>query len=234
MTDKFVCGIIVAAGNSTRMGLDVSKQFIPLHGLPVIEYTIKAFERAKTVSRVIVVCRETDREKMQGLVKENHFTKVAAFVTGGASRSESVQNGILAAGDEVTHYAIHDGARPLIQPDEIDKVVLRGIETGAAALGVEVTDTVKIVNEQNIITATPERAKLRAMQTPQVFEKNIYRSAMEQCKGKNIDYTDDCLMVEQTGTPVEVVPGAGVNIKLTTPADIAVAECILSRYDVCR
>lgn len=223
--NPFVSAIIVAAGNSTRMSCNVSKQLIPLLGEPTISYTLKAFESASTIDEVIIVCRKADMDALKEIVENYGFVKVKAFTLGGSERSESVKNGVLATSENATHFAIHDGARALITPHDINKVVSEAFLCSAATLGSPVTDTIKVVNKEGIITSTPERSTLMAVQTPQVFEREIYLKALENAKGKG--FTDDCAMLEEMGVYPKIVIGDNPNIKLTTQADIPMAESIL-------
>ena len=222
-----VTAVIVAAGNSTRMNATISKQFIPLHSMPVIAHTLRAFEESEGISEVVIVCRDSDRTQIEYIVSQENFTKVAAYAPGGATRSDSVAAGISASSERTTHFAIHDGARPLILPEDIDRVVLAGINNGAAALAVPVTDTIKVVDDEGFIIDTPLRSTLRAAQTPQVFEKDLYLSALQNNIGN--DFTDDCALVETVGAKVQIVIGDYTNIKVTTPQDIPLAEGILSK-----
>lgn len=224
---NFVSAIIVAAGGSVRMGIADSKQFIPLIGKPVIEYTLKAFEKCYLIKEIVVVCREQDIERIRAIADENGFAKVKSLVEGGASRAESVRNGINAASDKAKYFAIHDGARPLITVEEIERVVEAAFETGAATLGVPVKDTIKIVDGYNKIESTPLRSQLRAVHTPQVFERELYQFALENAGDNMINFTDDCSLIEHMGGEVEVVKGSEENIKLTTPIDVVIAESIL-------
>lgn len=224
---SFVSAVIVAAGGSARMGIADSKQFIPLLSRPAIEYTLRAFEDCYKIKEIIIVCREQDKIRICEIIDENKFSKVSILVTGGASRAESVRNGIAAVSDRCEYIAIHDGARPLITVDEIERVVEAALETGAATLGVPVKDTIKVVDGYNKIESTPLRSQLRAVQTPQVFEKELYRFALEKAGDSVVNFTDDCSLIENMGGEVEVVKGNEENIKLTTPIDVVIAESIL-------
>lgn len=221
----FVTAVVVAAGNSTRMKSEVSKQLLPLLSKPVISYTLRAFEEASSISEVVVVCRDCDRPFIEEIVKTECCAKVIAFTEGGATRSQSVVAGINCVSEKTTHFAIHDGARPLVLSEDINRVVEAGIRCKAAALAVPVTDTVKIVDDEGFIVSTPLRSTLRAAQTPQVFEKTLYLSALD--KNKDADFTDDCALVETVGARVQIVIGDYTNIKVTTPQDIALAEGII-------
>lgn len=223
----FVSAVIVAAGGSVRMGIADSKQFIPLLSRPAIEYTLKAFQSCYLIKEIVVVCREQDTERINKIVELNGFDKVSHLVRGGESRADSVRNGIGACSESAKYYAIHDGARPLITVDEIERVVEAAFDTGAATLGTSVKDTIKIVDGFNNIESTPIRSQLRAVQTPQVFERDLYRFALENAGDNLINFTDDCSLIENMGGEVIVVKGSEENIKLTTPIDIVIAESIL-------
>lgn len=222
---KFVSAIIVAAGNSTRMGLGKSKQFIKLKGEPVIKHTLWAFEISDVIDSVVVVCREQDEREIKSVIKHGGFSKVKAVVYGGDTRDVSVKNGVNACDERTTHFAIHDGARPLVSDEDITAVVNEAVKCKAAALGTLVTDTIKVVDENNVIVSTPDRSTLRAVQTPQVFEKNLYLKALENGSSKGI--TDDCQLVESIGESVKIVIGSEKNIKLTTQNDMLIAESFL-------
>lgn len=223
----FVSAIIVAAGSSTRMGTADSKQFIPLLDKPAIAYTLSAFESCDLIREIILVCREQDMPRIREIADAIGCQKLTALVPGGETRQDSVCNGIAAADPQANYFAIHDGARPLITVEEIERVTEAAFETGAATLGTSVTDTIKLVNGYNVIESTPLRSQLRAVQTPQVFEKDLYTFALENAGDNFINFTDDCALIEHMGGEVEVVKGNKENIKLTTPVDVIIAESIL-------
>ncbi len=225
--ENFVTAVLVCAGNSTRMGLDKSKQFIDLLGKPAVFYTLAAFENAVSVNEIVVVCRECDKEVFGEIIKTYNFSKVTSVVTGGETRSLSVKSGINAADKKATTIAIHDGARCLITTAEVEKAVLSGLITGASALGVPVKDTIKIINSDNTIKETPDRSKLRAIQTPQVFDKDNYLKFLAMAESDAVNFTDDCQLFEYCGQTVTVVDGLYTNIKLTTQEDIIMAKSIL-------
>ena len=227
MSDRYTSAIIVAAGDSTRMGGRMSKQLIPLNGRPAIEYTIRAFQSCDLIDEIIIVARPQDIDDIAHTAFA--FRKVSTVTAGGRDRADSVRRGVQAASRRATHYAIHDGARILISEHEIRRVLTAAYECGAATLGTPVTDTVKIVSPEMEIVSTPDRSALFAVQTPQVFEKDLYRRAMENAANCQLTVTDDCAMVEALGEKVKVVKGEYSNIKLTTPPDIAIAEAILSQ-----
>lgn len=221
------CAIIVAAGESTRMALGFSKQFIPLCGVPAIVHTLFAFDAAETVQSVIVVCRREDMPEMKEFIEKYKIKKVALIVEGGATRQQSVASGVKAAPEDAAFFAIHDGARSLITPEEIDISVKDGIHCGASALAVPAKDTIKITGKDNFVISTPERSTLWAVQTPQVFERELYFNAMQQAERDHADYTDDCQLVEHIGVKVHLCMGTYTNIKLTTKNDVYTAEAIV-------
>lgn len=225
--EAFVSAIIVAAGQSRRMGGDTSKQFILIDGMPVIVRTLKAFEIAERIREVVIAARQEDIPQMYALIQDYEITKVKQIITGGETRQESVFRAIAQVDENADFLAIHDGARPLIRPQEIDLAVSAAVEHGAAALGVPVKDTVKQVDADGKIVDTPERSTLWAVQTPQVFSRALYLRAAEQAGEAAAQLTDDCQLIERTGAPVYLVRGAYANLKITTPEDVFAAEGIL-------
>ena len=226
LAKSIVAAVIVAAGNSTRMGRP--KLLIPLCGTPVLTHTLRAFERA-AVDEIVVVARACDIPYFE---QEIALSKPLRFVVGGDTRQQSVANGIAAVSEGATMVAIADGARPLITPEEIDRVIETAVKTEAAAAAVRVKDTIKQADENGIITATPDRASLWQVQTPQVFSLSLYRRAMTAAKEAGLDLTDDCQLVEHIGAEVTLVETSYENIKITTPEDIAVGEAFLKKRGV--
>ena len=147
---------------------------------------------------------------------------------GGETRQKSVLNGLNCISDKIDFIVIHDGARPLVTKKIIKDTLAVAIETGAAATGVKVIDTIKCVDDNNIILSTPERAKLRAVQTPQIFNKMLYLNAVSKVEN-SYNFTDDCKLIEAFGHKVTIVDGDYENIKITTPNDVAVAEAYFSK-----
>lgn len=223
MTDT-VCAVVVAAGSSSRMGGSVPKQLMELCGRPVLSHTLSAFEKTPEVETVVVVCREEDMARIKEITE--NFSKIKALVPGGKTRQASVAAGVEAAG-ECGFVAIHDGARPLITPEEIRQVVADAKIWGASTLAAPVTDTIKTAGEQELVEETLDRSILRAVQTPQVFRKDEYVRAMEAAKAAGKDFTDDCQLMEFSGKPVHLCPGKRSNLKLTTPEDFLFARGIL-------
>lgn len=225
----FVSAIIVSAGNSTRMG-GINKQFIKLCGIPVVAHSINAFQRNSNIDEIIVVTREDDINTMSSYISKYGFTKVTKIVAGGETRQKSVCNGIINCSRNSSFVAIHDGARPLISDDVITKAIISAFVTEASAVGVVSKDTVKIVDGNNKIVSTPERATLRCMQTPQVFSKELYLSAVNSVENSS-NFTDDCMLIESYGHSVQVVEGDYKNLKITTPEDVILAEIIMKSQE---
>ncbi len=209
------------------MGGGVSKQFLKIGGIPVIEHTLRAFQSCAVVNEVIVVAREHDVEEIRKIAENAGITKLKTIVTGGCERCDSVQNGINAASKRTGFFAIHDGARPLVKPADIEKTVRKAFAAQSAAPGVSVKDTIKAVDNSETVTSTPDRACLRAIQTPQVFERTLYLKALNKARAEGRAFTDDCQLIENYGGRVEVVAGSESNIKITTPYDLVVANGIL-------
>lgn len=220
------CALVLAAGASTRMG--VSKQEIPLLGIPALVYVLRAFTQAKSVDRVVLVCPPGQQVHFQTLaVQWNCADKLAAVVPGGTTRQQSATAGAAAAGD-CAYLAVHDGARTMITPAEIDRVVRDAVRRGAAALAVPVKDTIKVTGKDGFVTSTPPRDSLWAVQTPQVFPAQRYRELLAAAEG---DFTDDCQLFEHAGLLVHLCQGSYTNLKLTTPEDVSAAEAILQERE---
>ncbi len=217
-----VAAVIVAAGNSTRMG--VPKQFLTLGDRPVIAHTLAAFEACECIDEIVLVAREADTVTLRQIVTDYGIHKVKAIVPGGNTRQQSVANGIAACGEDTEYFAIHDGARPLIKPERITAVVTAALQDGAAALAVRVKDTVKVADENGWVVSTPTRAQLWNVQTPQVFERQLYLCAVQYAEENGLAVTDDCQLVEALHRPVRLVEGDYTNLKITTPEDVRCAE----------
>ena len=218
------CGaVIVAAGNATRMG-GIDKAMTELAGIPVIQRSVKAFQNCDAIREIVVVTREDLLVKVMGLCKD--YDKVKAVVVGGKDRPESVSNGLNALSDKVKLAAIHDGARPLVSFEVIDRTVRAAHSYGAAAPAVPVKDTIKNT-KGGLAVITPDRAALRAVQTPQVFDFDLLRGALKQAEKDKLEITDDCSAVEHLGFKIKLVEGDERNIKITTPLDLKVAELFL-------
>lgn len=218
------CGaVIVAAGSASRMG-GIDKVMAPLNGEPMIARTVRAFQNCDAISEIVVVTREDLILPITSLCAQ--MDKVKAVVAGGSSRQESVHLGLNALSDKCKLAAIHDGARPLISWQVIDRVVRAANTYGAAAPAIPVKDTIKVV-QGGIVKETPDRASLQAVQTPQVFDFDILRGALKKAEQDGAQVTDDCSAVERIGLTVKIVEGEERNLKVTTPLDLKIAQLLL-------
>lgn len=218
------CGaVIVAAGNASRMG-GIDKVMASLGAEPMIVRTVRAFQNCDAVKEIVVVTREDLIPRITSLCGK--FDKVRAVVVGGSDRAESVRNGLSMLSSKVKLAAVQDGARPLVSVALIDRTIRAAHTYGAAAPAIPVKDTVKMV-EGGIVTTTPDRNILKAIQTPQVFDIDLLRGALKKAQTEGIAITDDCSAVERMGFPVKIVEGDERNIKVTTPMDLKIAEMLL-------
>lgn len=222
------CAVIVAAGTGSRMGAGVNKQFLEIAGKPVLAYTLEAFDQATTICDVVVVAKAEEIVTVSELVRDFDIQKVRNIVAGGAVRQQSVYNGVMAA-ERCTHVAIHDGARPFILPETIDKAVEAAWKFGAAAVGVRINDTVKRCDDKGIITETVDRSSLWAVQTPQVFDRAVILGAHQYVQQHGLEVTDDCMALEAIGGQVRMVEGQYSNRKMTTPEDLIYGEAIVAQ-----
>ncbi len=220
-----VGAVIVAAGSSQRMG-GVDKVFAPLGGKPILTRVIDTFQRCNLVDQIVIVLSEPNLEKGRQLVAEQGWTKVTNVCAGGRRRQDSVVAGLNRL-DRCDWVVIHDGARPLVIVELIEKGLEAAKETGAAVAAVPVTDTIKVLGDDGIALQTPPRQNLRAIQTPQVFRISIITEAYHKANG---DVTDDATPVEQLGYKVKLYMSSYVNIKITTPDDLVLAEALWAKY----
>lgn len=220
---KYCGAVIVAAGNATRMG-GIDKVMASLGGEPMIVRTVRQFQECDAIREIVVVTRADLIVPVMDLCHE--FTKLTAVVVGGDSRDESVLMGIATLSEKCKLVAVQDGARPFASWKLIDRVVRAANTYGAAAPVIPVKDTIKVV-QRGLVESTPDRSTLRAVQTPQVFDYDLLRSALLLCKRDKIPITDDCSAVEQLGMKIKVVEGDERNIKITTPMDLKIAEMLL-------
>ena len=225
-----VTAIVLAAGKGSRMNSDTPKQYLTLLGKPVLFYSLQAFEESN-VDDVILVTGSGEQEYCKKeIIEKYQIKKVAHIVEGGAERYHSVWHGLMAA-EDTEYVLIHDGARPLISSQIINKAIAAVKETGACVVGMPVKDTIQMVDEEQIITSTPDRSHTWIAQTPQCFSFELaissYNSAIASGDTK---ITDDAMVIRKYGkVPVRMLEGSYENIKVTTPEDIAVAECFLNQ-----
>lgn len=214
--------IVLAAGGSRRMGGE-DKLFARVAGRAVLSHTLQAFERCDEITQVVVVLSEVNAAR--GLPVLRPFRKVTRTAPGGARRQDSVRNGLhtLPASEWVV---VHDGARPLVTPELIRRGLAAARETGAATAAVPVVDTLKAARGDGLVIRTVPREGLWAIQTPQVFRHALLLDAHERVAE---DVTDDCAMVERIGHAVRLFEGSRLNLKITTPEDLQLADALLRR-----
>ncbi len=218
--------VIVCAGNASRMG-GINKILALLNEKPVIAFTMQAFQECADIAEIVIVTKEENFSQIKEIAEQYQIKKLTNIVEGGDTRQKSVLNGVKAVSKNSAYIAIHDGARPLVKPEHIAKVIQDAKIFGGATLGVPVKDTIKTVDD-GLITDTPPRNALWATQTPQVFRKRIYIEAMDFALTHGLDFTDDCQLVEAIGGKVYMTKGDYTNMKLTTPEDLKIAEVLLS------
>lgn len=214
--------IIVAAGSGERFRSDTPKQFLELKGKPVIQWTIERISAAPSIDSIVLVLSSDRVEEWRC---RSELPKIDAVVAGGASRSESVLKGLNAVSESTGIVAVHDGARPLVSVEEIERIIEKAKETGAACLVAPVTDTIKSIRGSEI-AATLDRDKLRRALTPQAFRFELLKRAFELADAYD-KAPDDSYLVEKLGHPVAFVEGSPANIKITHPADLALAAAMM-------
>lgn len=223
-----VAAVIVAGGSGKRMGMKIKKQFIELEGKAILAHTIEAFNKCKVIDEIIVVVGKEDIAKVKTeIVSRYGYDKVIQIVEGGTERQESVYNGLMAVTKEIQYVMIHDGARPFISQEILEKAFIITKEKHATVVAVPVKDTIKVVNEALEVEATPNRSTLWSVQTPQSFKKELLIKAYGYAKEKSLMVTDDSMLVEAYGKKVHVVEGDYNNIKITTSEDLVLGQAIL-------
>ncbi len=221
------CAVIVAGGSGSRMKSDIPKQFLKLGSKSVLCRSIEIFENSPNIDSIVVVTSKDYIENVENL----GFKKVKSIVLGGDTRQKSVYNGLLAVPKSCSYVLIHDGARPLLDNDVLNRCI-ESLEQGKnCAPGVLVKDTLKIADDNQKITATPDRKNMYSIQTPQCFNLKDILYAHENYKGV-AQVTDDCMLMEAMGFGIHIVDGSYENLKITTPEDLNLAEFILNKRGI--
>lgn len=215
--------IIVAAGSGSRFNSETPKQFLDLSGRPVVAHSIERFMEAPSIDAVILV---VGRQQLDSYAP-NSFSKPLLIVEGGATRAHSVLKGLEAVPDGTTIVAVHDGARPLVTIDEIERTIESAKRTGAACLVAPITDTIKSINDGKI-DGTLDRNKLRRALTPQAFDFELLKRAFESVELSDV-ITDECYLVEKLGHAIAIVEGSLRNIKITHAEDLVLAKALLKQ-----
>ena len=217
--------IIVAGGSSQRMGFD--KLFAVIAGEPVIAHAIRAFERATSVTEIVVVAREQRHDEIRKIASGAGFEKIRAIVPGGERRQDSVRAGLDCIDGDSKYIAVHDAARPLITAEQIDRAFAPCRVHGAAALAQPINDTLKRADADLLVVASVDRHQLYAMQTPQIFERKVIEDAYRAVYAENILVTDEVSAVKRLGYKIALVLNDDFNLKITYPRDLPIADFIL-------
>lgn len=222
--------IIPAAGTGRRMGAAKNKLLLPLNGEPVLCHTLRAFKGCGELAEVILAVREDEMETIRNLAASVALHCPVKVVVGGPTRQESVANGARAASEQCREIWVHDGARPFVDSAMLHRLVHRTEEHVNAVVAVAVKDTVKRADADGCVLDTPQRQGLWLIQTPQVFSRNDFLTALSSAERDGYQGTDDASLLERINSPVQIIEGNYFNIKITTPEDIILAEAILGYY----
>jgi len=227
---KLNTAIIPAAGIGARMHADRAKQMLELGGVPVLVHTLRRFQECDAVDQVILVLQPNLTSNALGLVSRYNLTKVARVVGGGPERQDSVYRGLQVVSEENAGIIIvHDAVRPFVRPDEIRSVIERASSTGAALMALAATDTIKQVKSGRV-ARTLDRRRIYYAQTPQAFRYSLIRDAFERAYAEGFMGTDESQLVERFGHRVSVVEGSPINVKITRPFDLRLAEAIQAEF----
>ena len=223
--------LLPCAGVGRRMGGDRNKLLMPLLERPIITWTLEAAAIASKIQWIGIICQPVDRPDLEQIATSLDSQKPVVFIQGGDTRQKSVYNGLQALPDEATHVLIHDGARCLATPELFNRCAEAALSNQGFIAAVPVKDTIKQVDEQKVITNTPERDRLWAAQTPQGFEVQLLKQCHDRGMKENWQVTDDAALLEKCGIDVRIVAGEETNLKVTTPVDLAIAQFILQQRD---
>jgi len=220
--------IIPAGGAGKRMGSKIAKQFLLLHEIPVLARTLNVFQSCTRIDEIVLVVPESQLyEVKKSIVDPFEFRKVSSIVPGGPERQDSVKNGLSHVSGGTEFILIHDAVRPFISVDDVIEVLEAARDSGAAVMGIPVSDTLKRVTEDQIIISTVDRGSIWLTQTPQVFRAEVIREAYRLAYNDGYYATDDSTLVEKLGVAVKIIHGSPFNIKITTHADMITGEKIL-------
>ncbi len=228
---SFVSALIAAAGQGKRMKSDINKQYLKLVDKPILAHTLEVFLRCDMIDEIILIVGQDEMKFCQEEVidKYGFNQKPIKLVFGGKERQESVLNGLNSVSNETEIVVTHDGARPFITVDIIERSIFGAHDNGAVGVGVPVKDTIKVVDEDKNIIDTPKRSKLWQIQTPQTFSLSTLKKAHLHAQKEGFLGTDDSVLVERIGQRVKMIKGSYENIKITTPEDLFFGESILKR-----
>ena len=217
---RTVTAIILVAGNSTRYGQNRNKNFEKINGQAVLTYSLKAFNENSYVDNIIIAIKKEEQQQVEDIKNQEEFNKPVKIVIGGNTRKASVYNCITKTDADIV--IIHDGARPMIKQEYINKCIENINDIKGVTIGVKSKDTIKITDENNIVTSTTNRENTWIIQTPQCFDRKILLNMHE--KYQNSEVTDDCMLLEKGNYSVKIIEGDYTNIKITTYEDIKIIE----------
>lgn len=220
ISNKTVTGVILVAGNSTRFGQNRNKNFELVNGKTILSYSIDAFNNNTYIDNIIVVIKEDDRNTVQRIIDKQKANKKINIVLGGSSRQESVYNAIKTTSSDIV--IIHDGARPAIKQEYINKAIEEMNNFKGVTIGVKSKDTIKITDDNGIVINSTKRSNTWVIQTPQCFDRKILVELHE--KHKKTEVTDDCMLLEKGGYAVKILEGEYTNIKVTTYSDMNIIK----------
>lgn len=223
-----VCAIVAAAGQGKRLGTQIPKPFVMLNNYPIIYYSLNVLSESEVIDYILVIVAK-DRVVycQQEVVEKYKFSKIYNVIEGGEHRQDSIYNGLKKVLPDTDLILIHDGARPFVTHQLIERTIAEAKEIGAAIVGVPPVDTIKSINDEQWVGETLDRDKLVMIQTPQVFRYTLLKDAYEKAYQENFYATDDALLVKRIGGKIKLVDGDYENIKITVPYDLLVAEAIL-------
>lgn len=219
--------VIVAAGKGKRMGTEISKQFLPLCGKEILAHTVEKFEQAACIRDIILVTGGDALQDVRQMAQEYGWKKIISVTEGGKERQDSVFLGLQQVPQDTEIVLIHDGVRPFVTEEILERSIAAAKETGGCVAGVPAKDTIKVCDAEGFAIATPDRSTLRQIQTPQTFRRKEILAAYEKAKADGFLGTDDASVAEHSGFPVRVIMGSYSNIKITTKEDLLIGAAFL-------
>lgn len=219
--------VIVAAGKGRRMGTEISKQFLPLCGKEILAHTVEKFEKAACIRDIILVTGGDALQDVRQMAQEYGWKKIISVTEGGRERQDSVFLGLQQVPQDTEIVLIHDGVRPFVTEEILERSIAAAKETGGCVAGVPAKDTIKVCDAEGFAIATPDRSTLRQIQTPQTFRRKEILAAYEKAKADGFLGTDDASVAEYSGFPVQVIMGSYRNIKITTKEDLLIGAAFL-------
>lgn len=219
--------VIVAAGKGKRMGTEISKQFLPLCGKEILAHTVEKFEKAACIRDIILVTGGDALQDVRQMVQEYGWKKIISVTEGGKERQDSVFLGLQQVPQDTEIVLIHDGVRPFVTEEILERSIAAAKETGGCVAGVPAKDTIKVCDAEGFAIATPNRSTLRQIQTPQTFRRKEILAAYEKAKADGFLGTDDASVAEHSGFPARVIMGSYRNIKITTKEDLLIGAAFL-------